>query len=172
MTFIFYLKIKGFLRVSHLQQLSCRSTFTSSVLTSLFTFFWPYKTVFTKLNLSFLNHLIFALCYIRDTYFSCRHFKWDVRKISCNKVFSKFSAFQLRLQPPPVICPYSEGESTVDSPGGYSVYPLEGRCGPPPGKPWPYSVKTKIVRVLIPCLRHLTRNHTLFKTFAKKRYPA
>ena len=55
---------------------------------------------------------------------------------------------------------------------GYSIYAWVGRCGPAP-----YTLtlsKTKIAdfptlfktefRFLIPCLRHLTRNHTLCKT--------
>ena len=56
--------------------------------------------------------------------------------------------------------------------GGYSLYPWVGRCGPAPYTPTLF--KTKIAdfptlfktefRFLIPCLRHLTRNHTLCKT--------
>ena len=55
---------------------------------------------------------------------------------------------------------------------GYSIYPWVGRCGPVPHTLTLF--KTKIAyfptlfktefRFLIPCLRHLTRNHTLCKT--------
>ena len=53
---------------------------------------------------------------------------------------------------------------------GYSIYPWVGRCGPAPQTLTLF--KTKIVRFLIPCLsRHLAQNYTLFKKFAKERYP-
>ena len=57
-------------------------------------------------------------------------------------------------------------------PGGYSIYPWVGRCGPAPHTltlfktktaDFPTLFKTEL-RFLIPCLRHLTRNHTLCKT--------
>ena len=57
-------------------------------------------------------------------------------------------------------------------PGGYSIYPWVGRCGPAPHTltlfktkiaDFPTLFKTEF-RFLIPCLRHLTRNHTLCKT--------
>ena len=56
--------------------------------------------------------------------------------------------------------------------GGYSIYPWVGRCGPAPHTltlfktkiaDFPTLFKTEF-RFLIPCLRHLTRNHTLCKT--------
>ena len=56
--------------------------------------------------------------------------------------------------------------------GGYSIYLRLGRCGPAPHKltllktkiaDFPTLFKTEF-RFLIPCLRHLTRNHTLCKT--------
>ena len=60
----------------------------------------------------------------------------------------------------------------IFGPGGYSIYPWVGRCGPAPYTATLF--KTKIAdfptlfytefRFLIPCLRHLTRNHTLCKT--------
>ena len=53
-------------------------------------------------------------------------------------------------------------------PGGYSIYPWVGRCGPAPQALT--LLKTKVVRFLIPCLRHLIQNRTLFKTFPKKGY--
>ena len=56
--------------------------------------------------------------------------------------------------------------------GGYSIYPQVGRCGPAPHTLTLF--KTKIAdfltlfktefRFLIPCLRHLTRNHNLCET--------
>ena len=56
--------------------------------------------------------------------------------------------------------------------GAYSIYPWEGRFGLAPHTLTLF--KTKIAyfptlfetefRFLIPCLRHLTRNHTLCKT--------
>ena len=52
--------------------------------------------------------------------------------------------------------------------GRYSIYPWVGTCGPAPQTLTP--VETKIVGFLIPCLRHLAPNYTLFKKFAKKRY--
>ena len=64
--------------------------------------------------------------------------------------------------------------------GGYSIYPWVGRCSPAP-----YTLtlfKTKIAdfptlfktefRFLIPCLRHLTRNHTLCKTIINIETPS
>ena len=57
-------------------------------------------------------------------------------------------------------------------PGGYSIYPRVGRCGPAPHTltlfktkiaDFPTLFKTEF-RFLIPCLRHLTRNHTLCET--------
>ena len=58
------------------------------------------------------------------------------------------------------------------SPGGYSIYPRIGRCGPAPHTLSLF--KTKIAdfpilfkaefRFLVPCLRHLTRNHNLRET--------
>ena len=57
-------------------------------------------------------------------------------------------------------------------PGGYSIYPWVGRCGLAPHTltlfktkiaDFPTLFKTEF-RFLIPCLRHLTRNHTLCKT--------
>ena len=56
--------------------------------------------------------------------------------------------------------------------GGYSIYPWVGRCGTAPHTltlfktniaDFPTLFKTEF-RFLIPCLRHLTRNHTLCKT--------
>ena len=56
--------------------------------------------------------------------------------------------------------------------GGYSIYPWVGRCGAAPHTltlfktkiaDFPTLFKTEF-RFLIPCLRHLTRNHTLCKT--------
>ena len=53
--------------------------------------------------------------------------------------------------------------------GGYSIYPWVGRCGPAlhtltlfktKFTDFPTLFKTEF-RFLIPCLRHLTRNHTL-----------
>ena len=55
---------------------------------------------------------------------------------------------------------------------GYSIYPWVGRCGPAHHTltlfktkiaDFPTLFKTEF-RFLIPCLRHLTRNHTLCKT--------
>ena len=56
--------------------------------------------------------------------------------------------------------------------GGYSIYPRMGRCGPAPHTLSLF--KTKIAdfpilfkaefRFLVPCLRHLTRNHNLRET--------
>ena len=63
-------------------------------------------------------------------------------------------------------------------PGGYSIYPCVGRCGP--ARHTLTLCKTKIAdfptlfktefRFLIPCLRHLTRNHTLCKTVINKNF--
>ena len=63
-------------------------------------------------------------------------------------------------------------------PGGYSIYPCVGRCGP--ARHTLTLCKTKIAdfptlfktefRFLIPCLRHLTRNHTLCKTIINKNF--
>ena len=63
-------------------------------------------------------------------------------------------------------------------PGGYSIYPCVGRCGP--ARHTLTLCKTKIAdfptlfktefRFLIPCLRHLTRNHTLCKTMINKNF--
>ena len=56
--------------------------------------------------------------------------------------------------------------------GGESIYPWVGRCGPAPHNltlfktkiaDFPTLFKTEF-RFLIPCLRHLTRNHTLCQT--------
>ena len=56
--------------------------------------------------------------------------------------------------------------------GGYSIYSWVGRCGAAPHTltlfktniaDFPTLFKTEF-RFLIPCLRHLTRNHTLCKT--------
>ena len=56
--------------------------------------------------------------------------------------------------------------------GGYSIYRWVGRCGPASHTltlfktkiaDFPTLSKTEF-RFLIPCLRHLTRNHTLCKT--------
>ena len=66
-----------------------------------------------------------------------------------------------------------------DIPGrGYSIYPWVGRCGPAPHTLTLF--KTKIADFptlfktefwfLIPCLRHLTRNHTLCKTIIYKNF--
>ena len=58
------------------------------------------------------------------------------------------------------------------APGGYSIYSWVGRCGAAPHTltlfktniaDFPTLFKTEF-RFLIPCLRHLTRNHTLCKT--------
>ena len=58
------------------------------------------------------------------------------------------------------------------NPGGWSKYPWVGRCGPAPHTlilfktkiaDFPTLFKTEF-RFLIPCLRHLIRNHTLHKT--------
>ena len=46
---------------------------------------------------------------------------------------------------------------------------LSGEGGPAPKTLT--RLKTKIVQFLIPCLRHLAQNYTLFKKFAKKKYP-
>ena len=62
--------------------------------------------------------------------------------------------------------------------GGYSIYPWVGRCGPVPHTltlfktkiaDFPTLFKTEF-RFLIPCLRHLTRNHTLCKTIMNKHF--
>ena len=69
---------------------------------------------------------------------------------------------------------YTESPVTALWPGGrgYSIYPWVGRCGAPPHTltlfktniaDFPTLFKTEF-RFLIPCLRHLTRNHTLCKT--------
>ena len=62
--------------------------------------------------------------------------------------------------------------------GAYSIYPWEGRFGLAPHTLTLF--KTKIAyfptlfetefRFLIPCLRHLTRNHTLCKTIINKNF--
>ena len=63
-------------------------------------------------------------------------------------------------------------------PGGYSIYPCVGRCGPACHTltlcktkiaDFPTLFKTEF-RFLIPCLRHLTRNHTLCKTVINKNF--
>ena len=63
-------------------------------------------------------------------------------------------------------------------PGGYSIYPCVGRCGPAHHTltlcktkiaDFPTLFKTEF-RFLIPCLRHLTRNHTLCKTMINKNF--
>ena len=46
--------------------------------------------------------------------------------------------------------------------GGYSVNPWVGRCGPAPHTAWTCFRQKSLI--LLPCLRHLTRNHTLCKT--------
>ena len=60
----------------------------------------------------------------------------------------------------------------LSSPGGYSIYPRVGRCGPAPHtlslfktkiSDFPTLFKTEF-RFLVPCLRHLTRNHNLRET--------
>ena len=61
--------------------------------------------------------------------------------------------------------------------GGYSIYPCVGRCGPVPHTLTLFKTKIADVptlfktefRFLIPCLRHLTRNHTLCKTIINKK---
>ena len=62
--------------------------------------------------------------------------------------------------------------------GGYTIYPWVGRCGPAPHTltlfktkiaDFPTLFKTEF-RFLIPCLRHLTRNHTLCKTIINKNF--
>ena len=63
--------------------------------------------------------------------------------------------------------------------GRYSIYPLVGRCSPAPHTLTLF-LKTKIAefptlfkaefRSLIPCLGHLTRNHTLCKTIINKNF--
>ena len=71
---------------------------------------------------------------------------------------------------------YTEGHkfNSCRAPGwkGYSIYPWVGRCGLSPCTltlfetkiaDFPTLFKTEF-RFLIPCLRHLTRNHTLCKT--------
>ena len=60
---------------------------------------------------------------------------------------------------------------------GYSIYPCVGRCGPVPHTLTLFKTKIADVptlfktefRFLIPCLRHLTRNHTLCKTIVNKK---
>ena len=62
--------------------------------------------------------------------------------------------------------------------GRYSIYPWVGRCSPAPHTLTLF--KTKIadfstlfkteLRFLIPCLRHLTRNHTLCETVINKNF--
>ena len=61
--------------------------------------------------------------------------------------------------------------------GRYSIYPCVGRCGPVPHTLTLFKTKIADVptlfktefRFLIPCLRHLTRNHTLCKTIVNKK---
>ena len=63
-------------------------------------------------------------------------------------------------------------------PGGYSIYPCVGRCGP--ARHTLTLCKTKIAdfptlfktefRFLIACVRHLTRNHALCKTMINKNF--
>ena len=70
------------------------------------------------------------------------------------------------------------GEVNTRGGGGNSIYPWMGRCGPDPHTMT--LLKTKIAdfptmfktesRFLIPCLRHLTRNHTLCKTIINKNF--
>ena len=76
---------------------------------------------------------------------------------------------------------YTEGHkfNSCRGPGwkGYSIYPWVGRCGLSPCTltlfetkiaDFPTLFKTEF-RFLIPCLRHLTRNHTLCKTIVNKK---
>ena len=63
-------------------------------------------------------------------------------------------------------------------PGGYSIYPCVGRCGP--ARHTLTLCKTKIAdfptlfktefRFLIACVRHLTRNHARCKTMINKNF--
>ena len=63
-------------------------------------------------------------------------------------------------------------------PGGYSIYPCVGRCGP--ARHTLTLCKTKIadfptlfkteLRFLIACVRHLTRNHARCKTMINKNF--
>ena len=49
---------------------SCRSTFTSSKLTSLVTFFRTCNVCLFFLDFYLMHYLLFASCYVHDTYFS------------------------------------------------------------------------------------------------------
>ena len=69
-------------------------------------------------------------------------------------------------------------EDGIRGGGGYSIYPWVGRCGPALHTltlfktkiaDFPTLFKTEF-RFLIPCLRHLTRNHTLCKTVINKKF--
>ena len=69
-------------------------------------------------------------------------------------------------------------EDGIRGGGGYSIYPWVGRCGPALHTltlfktkiaDFPTLFKTEF-RFLIPCLRHLTRNHTLCKTVINKNF--
>ena len=72
----------------------------------------------------------------------------------------------------PIPLPLVIASPRLRVPGGHSIYPRVGRCGPAPHTltlfktkiaDFPTLFKTEF-RFLIPCLRHLTRNYTLCKT--------
>ena len=72
----------------------------------------------------------------------------------------------------------TDGQVNTRGGGRYSIYPWMGRCSQNPHTLT--LLKTKIAdfptlfkiesRFLIPCLRHLTRNHTLCKTIINKNF--
>ena len=53
--------------------------------------------------------------------------------------------------------------------GGYSIYPWVGRCGPGPAPHTLTLFKTEF-RFLRPCLKYLTRYHTLYRTIINKNF--